>query len=112
MYGGVRGRELITPPYSILSNDCVVDRKQVHLLSYAVFQMNKLILILIIIYNENKILHDKRREMMSNILLVYASTTGNTDVMAEAITYYLIVHRQDVVTKSFDFDRIDRKSVV
>src|SRR5690625_5570201 len=69
--------------------------------------MNKLILILIFIYNENKILHDKRREMMSNILLVYASTTGNTEVMAEAIADYLIVHGQEVVIKSFDFDRID-----
>src|SRR5690625_6674875 len=44
---------------------------------------------------------------MSNILLVYASTTGNTEVMAEAIADYLIVHGQEVVIKSFDFDRID-----
>src|SRR5690625_7815544 len=49
--------------------------------------------------------------MMSNILLVYASTTGNTEVMAEAIADYLIVHGQEVVIKTSDFARIDAEMI-
>lgn len=44
---------------------------------------------------------------MSKILLLYASTTGNTEVMTEAIADYLIDHGQEVVIKSFDFDLIE-----
>src|SRR5690625_7839418 len=45
--------------------------------------------------------------MRRTILLVYASTTGNTEVMAEAIADYLLDRGQKVVMKSFDFDRIE-----
>jgi len=45
--------------------------------------------------------------MRRTILLVYASTTGNTEVMAEAIADYLLERGQKVVMKSFDFDRIE-----
>src|SRR5690625_7340289 len=45
--------------------------------------------------------------MRRTILLVYASTTGNTEVMAEAIADYWLDRGQKAVMKSFDFDRIE-----
>src|SRR5690625_1131148 len=44
---------------------------------------------------------------MGNILMLYASTTGNTELMAEAIVEYLENKQHQVVTKTFDFDPID-----
>src|SRR5690625_2626415 len=44
---------------------------------------------------------------MGNILMLYASTTGNTELMAEAIVAYFENKQHQVVTKTFDFDPID-----
>ncbi|MFD1039749.1 flavodoxin [Virgibacillus byunsanensis] len=44
---------------------------------------------------------------MSKILMLYASTTGNTELMAEAMVDYLEQEQHEVVTKTFDFDPID-----
>lgn len=44
---------------------------------------------------------------MGNILMIYASTTGNTEIMAEAIVAYLEQKKHTVITKTFDFDPID-----
>lgn len=44
---------------------------------------------------------------MSKILMLYASATGNTELMAEAIVAYLEDRNNEVVTKTFDFDSID-----
>lgn len=44
---------------------------------------------------------------MGQILMLYASTTGNTELMAEAIVAYLEDKNFKVVTKTFDFDPID-----
>lgn len=43
---------------------------------------------------------------MGKILVAYASTTGNTELMAEAIADHLNDHQHEVVIKSFDFDPI------
>lgn len=45
---------------------------------------------------------------MGKILMLCASTTGNTELMAEAMVAYLKnTHHYQVVTKTFDFDPID-----
>ena len=44
---------------------------------------------------------------MTKILMLYASTTGNTELMAEAMVAYLEDKKYDVVSKTFDFDPID-----
>src|SRR5699024_9251605 len=44
---------------------------------------------------------------MGNILMLYASTTGNTELMAEAIVAYLENKQHQVIIKTFDFDPID-----
>ena len=44
---------------------------------------------------------------MSKIIILFASTTGNTELMAEAIADYLVQNKHDVVIKTFDFDPID-----
>lgn len=43
---------------------------------------------------------------MGKVLVVYASTTGNTEVMAEAIAEHLIHLQQEIVIKTFDFDPV------
>lgn len=43
---------------------------------------------------------------MAKILVSYASTTGNTELMAEAITDHLIHLGHEAVIKSFDFDPV------
>lgn len=43
---------------------------------------------------------------MSKILVLYASTTGNTELMAEAIADQLIYRQHEVIIKTFDFDPI------
>src|SRR5690625_4182468 len=43
---------------------------------------------------------------MSNILIIYASTTGNTEIMAEVIADKL-KESNEVTVKSFDFDYED-----
>ena len=45
--------------------------------------------------------------MMSKILVAYASMTGNTELMAEAITDHLLHLGHEAVMKSFDFDPVD-----
>lgn len=44
---------------------------------------------------------------MGKVLLLFASTTGNTELMADAIADQLLSHQHEVKIKSFDFDRID-----
>ncbi|MHA6252402.1 flavodoxin [Oceanobacillus sp. CAU 1775] len=44
---------------------------------------------------------------MAKVLMLYISTTGNTEIMAEAIAGYLEYNQHDVVIKTFDFDPID-----
>jgi len=43
---------------------------------------------------------------MGKILMLYASTTGNTELMAEAMTVWLEHQGHTVITKTFDFDPI------
>src|SRR5699024_3236345 len=43
---------------------------------------------------------------MGNILMLYASTTGNTELMAEDIVAYLENKQHQVIIKKFDFDPI------
>ncbi|GAB3799151.1 flavodoxin [Virgibacillus kimchii] len=45
--------------------------------------------------------------MMNKILVVYASQTGNTELMAESMIALLEHNKIDVTTKTFDFDPID-----
>ncbi|MUV39011.1 putative flavodoxin-1 [Lentibacillus sp. JNUCC-1] len=49
---------------------------------------------------------------MSNILMIYASTTGNTELMAEAITDYLEACHHTVEIRTFDFDPIDVEDLI
>ncbi|GAB3068859.1 flavodoxin [Virgibacillus ainsalahensis] len=49
---------------------------------------------------------------MSNILMLYASGTGNTELMAEIMVGYLEMNQHQVVTKTFEFDRIDEKELL
>ncbi|HLQ71350.1 MAG TPA: flavodoxin [Bacillota bacterium] len=44
---------------------------------------------------------------MSNILVLYASMTGNTELMADAISDYLEGQGYEVDIRTFDFDPID-----
>ncbi len=44
---------------------------------------------------------------MSKILMLYASATGNTELMAEVMVDYLEDRNDQVVIKTFDFDPID-----
>lgn len=44
---------------------------------------------------------------MAKVLILYISTTGNTEIMAETIAGYLEYKNHDVVIKTFDFDPID-----
>ncbi|UJL46704.1 flavodoxin domain-containing protein [Virgibacillus sp. NKC19-16] len=44
---------------------------------------------------------------MAKLLMLYASGTGNTELMAEAMVAYLENKNHAVVTKTFDFDPID-----
>ncbi|MEC5422944.1 flavodoxin domain-containing protein [Virgibacillus sp. C22-A2] len=44
---------------------------------------------------------------MSKVLMLYASTTGNTELMAEAMVGYLEDKNITVVTKTFEYDPID-----
>lgn len=44
---------------------------------------------------------------MSNLLMLYASMTGNTEQMAEIIEAYLKAKNHKVVIKTFEFDPID-----
>src|SRR5690625_1428802 len=43
---------------------------------------------------------------MGRILVAYASTTGNTELMAEAITDHLLYLGHEAVIKSFDFEPV------
>lgn len=49
---------------------------------------------------------------MSRFLLLYASSTGNTELMAEAMKDYLQNHGHDVVVKTFDFDQIETEELL
>ncbi|RDW15620.1 flavodoxin domain-containing protein [Oceanobacillus chungangensis] len=44
---------------------------------------------------------------MSKILMLYASATGNTELMAKAMVNHLRNNNQDVVVKMFDYDEIE-----
>lgn len=44
---------------------------------------------------------------MSKILMLYASGTGNTELMAEVMVAFLEDKNNQIVTKTFDFDPID-----
>jgi flavodoxin I len=44
---------------------------------------------------------------MANVLILYISQTGNTEMMAEALAGYLEYKQHDVEIKTFDFDPID-----
>jgi len=44
---------------------------------------------------------------MYKILMIYASQTGNTELMAEAMAAFLEKNNIDVTIKTFDFDPID-----
>lgn len=44
---------------------------------------------------------------MSKVLIAYASQTGNTELMAEAIGDVLEKHGHQIVTQAFDFDWVD-----
>lgn len=43
---------------------------------------------------------------MSKVLIAYASTTGNTEMMADAMAVFLDRLGHDVIIKTFDFDPI------
>ncbi|WP_085991326.1 flavodoxin [Oceanobacillus senegalensis] len=49
---------------------------------------------------------------MSKILMIYASGTGNTDMIADAILDYLKDHNYHVDVKVFDEDKINTKDVI
>ncbi|WP_087972520.1 flavodoxin domain-containing protein [Oceanobacillus rekensis] len=44
---------------------------------------------------------------MNKVLILYASSTGNTEMMTEAMVSYLESQRYYVVMKSFEFDSIN-----
>src|SRR5690554_1780259 len=48
-----------------------------------------------------------RRYDMAKVLLIYISSTGNTELMAEVIAGYLDYKNHEVEIKTFDFDPID-----
>lgn len=49
---------------------------------------------------------------MGKILMVYASQTGNTELMAEVMVDYLKTESYEVVTKTFDFDWIEPEELL
>lgn len=49
---------------------------------------------------------------MGKILLIYASTTGNTELIADVIADALLERKHDVKIKSFDFDAIDVEEIL
>ena|SRR5690625_1969922 len=49
---------------------------------------------------------------MSKILMVYASQTGNTELMAEMMVDYLQNQNHEVVVKTFDFDWIEPEELM
>ncbi|MFD2761090.1 flavodoxin domain-containing protein [Lentibacillus juripiscarius] len=49
---------------------------------------------------------------MAKVLVLYASLTGSTEVMAETITDYIKAKDHDVDFKSFDFEPIPAKELV
>ncbi|WP_249870282.1 flavodoxin domain-containing protein [Oceanobacillus saliphilus] len=49
---------------------------------------------------------------MNKVLILYASTTGNTEMMADAMVSYLENRSDEVVSKSFEFDTIDVKELL
>lgn len=49
---------------------------------------------------------------MGKILLVYASTTGNTEMLADTIADHLLQHKHEVEIKSFDFGPVDVEEVL
>ncbi|MGM8364544.1 flavodoxin [Virgibacillus sp. W0181] len=48
---------------------------------------------------------------MGKILIIFASSTGNTELMAEAIADYLHSYHHEVDLKTFDFDVIDMEDI-
>ncbi|WP_217589358.1 flavodoxin [Lentibacillus saliphilus] len=44
---------------------------------------------------------------MADILMIYASTTGNTEMMTQIIADYLEAHYHTVEIRTFDFDPVD-----
>jgi len=49
---------------------------------------------------------------MSKILMVYASQTGNTELMAEAMVDFLTAESNEVITKTFDFDWVEPEELL
>src|SRR5690625_4784679 len=49
---------------------------------------------------------------MSRVLVVYASQTGNTELMAEAMVDYLKAESCDVIIKTFDFDWVEPEELL
>src|SRR5690625_2899756 len=48
---------------------------------------------------------------MGKILMIYASQTGNTEMITDIIAYNLTGLGHEVIIKSFDFDAIDMNSL-
>ena len=48
---------------------------------------------------------------MSNILILYASASGNTELMAEVMATYLENLQHKVMIKNFDFDQITAEEI-
>lgn len=49
---------------------------------------------------------------MCRVLVVYASQTGNTELMAEAMVDYLKAKSCDVIIKTFDFDWVEPEELL
>lgn len=49
---------------------------------------------------------------MASVLVIYASLTGSTEMMAEAMIDEIEENRHEVVKKSFDFDPIDAQDLI
>lgn len=49
---------------------------------------------------------------MSNILILYASTTGNTEMLADVMVDTFEANGYNVVMKTFDFDWIDAEELL
>ncbi|MDY0408972.1 flavodoxin domain-containing protein [Virgibacillus soli] len=49
---------------------------------------------------------------MGRYLMLYASTTGNTELMAEAMISFLKDRGQEVIVKTFDFDPISVEEIL
>jgi flavodoxin I len=48
---------------------------------------------------------------MSSFLILYASASGNTEIMADTMAKYLMQKQQDVTIKNFDFDPITTQEI-